>query len=540
MKIVIKSRKKLIRISIVILSILALLGAAGYTLFIQPTLEKDTYIYKESAVTYGDLQVGIMESGSIETEEETQKYELDLVEDSEGDTESEDDDVDISEYLKFEDVYVAVGQRVKKGDAIYKLKESTVENVRKKLALEEAEAETTLAEAKLSCSLDSLEAEHTSSSDSLSGVTAEGIYNIETAKLSNEVAGYVAAIKECYANIDVNNKKIADTKTDDDGEAYEDYLEAKKDYDEADKENERTFVKIQSDYISAKEKYDSMMETIEDCEDNISDEEDSIEDYLAKIQDAQTTTDADVLAAKQEYETDNLAGSIAQDTYKYSVGSAEEDVTEAQSDLDDAKENMEDFDTFVGDGTIYAESDGLITAVDYEVGDALSSTSDLISYVTESSITLSVDVSQEDIVDIAVGDNVNIAFTAYPDEDYQGEVTAITTTATSDHATTVSYPVTIKVIGDTSKLFSGMTGDVTFVTDEKSQVLYVSRKAIVEQSGKSYVYQKDKNGDMTLTKVTTGFTDGVNVEITEGLTADDVIYIASKVTSDSESEESAE
>lgn len=538
MKIVIKSRKKLIRISIIVLVILAFLGAAGYTLFIQPTLEQDTYIYKEAEVTYGDLQVGIMESGSIETEEETQKYELDLVEDSEGDTESDDDDVDISEYLKFEEVYVAVGQRVQKGDPIYKLKDSTVENVRKKLALEEAEAETALAEANLSCSLDTLEAEHTSSSDSLAGTTAEGIYNIETAKLNNEAAGYVAAIKECYANIDIYNKKIADTKADDDGEAYEDYLEAKKDYDEADKENERTFVTIQSDYISAKEKYDSMMETIEDCEEKIADEEDNIEDYLAKIQDAQTTSGADVLTAKQEYETDTLAGSISQDTYKYSVGSAEEDVTQAQSDLDDAKEKMEDFESFVGDGTIYAKSDGLITAVVYEVGDALSSTSDLISYVTESSITLSVDVSEEDIVDIAVGDSVNIEFTAYPDESYQGEVTAITTTATSDHATTVSYPVTIKVIGDTSKLFSGMTGDVTFVTDEKSEVLYVSRKAIVEQNGKSYVYQKDKNGDMVLTKVTTGFTDGVNVEITEGLTEDDVIYIASKVTS--ESEDSAE
>ncbi len=538
MKIVIKSRKKLIRIGMIVLVILSLLGAAGYTLFIQKTLEQDTYLYKETKVTYGDLQVGIMESGSIETEEETQKYELDLVEDSEGDTESEDDDVDISEYLKFEEVYVAVGQRVKKGDPIYKLKDSTVENVRKKLALEEAEAETALAEANLSCSLDTLEAEHTSSSDSFSGAKAEGIYHIETAQLNNEVAGYVAAIKECYANIDIYNKQIADTKTDDDGEAYEDYLEAKKDYDEADKENERTFVTIQSDYISAKEKYDSMMETIEDYEDKIADEVEDIQDYLAKIQDAQTTSGADVLTAKQEYETDTLAGSISQDTYKYSVGSAEEEVTEAQSDLDDAKEKMEDFESFVGDGTIYAESDGLITAVNYEVGDALSSTSDLISYVTESSITLSVDVSEEDIVDIAVGDSVNIEFTAYPDENYQGEVTAITTTATSDHATTVSYPVTIKVIGDTSKLFAGMTGDVTFVTDEKSEVLYVSRKAIVEQNGKSYVYQKDKNGDMILTKVTAGFTDGVNVEITEGLTKDDVIYIASKVTS--ESEDSAE
>ena len=79
-----------------------------------------------------------------------------------------------------------------------------------------------------------------------------------------------------------------------------------------------------------------------------------------------------------------------------------------------------------------------------------------------------------------------------------------------------------------------MTGDVTFVTDEKAQVLYVSRKAIVEEDDKSYVYQKDKSGNMVLTPVTTGFTDGVYVEITEGLAQGDTIYIASKVTTDTE------
>ena len=202
--------------------------------------------------------------------------------------------------------------------------------------------------------------------------------------------------------------------------------------------------------------------------------------------------------------------------------------------MDDANEKLDDFDTFIGDGTIYAESDGMITEMKYEVGDVMESTSDLFSYVTQSSITLSVDVSQEDIIDIGVGDDVSIVFTAYPDENYEGTVTAITTTATSDYATTVSYPVTIKVSGDTSKLYAGMTGDVTFVTDEKAQVLYVSRKAIVEEDDKSYVYQKDKSGNMVLTPVTTGFTDGVYVEITEGLAQGDTIYIASKVTTDTE------
>lgn len=537
----VKNKKKMLRLLILLVIILAMLGGAGYTLFIQPTLEEDTYVYKDATVEFGDLQVGIMESGSIETEVETQKYELDLVEDSEGDTESTDDDVDISEYLKFEEVYAVVGQKVTAGDPIYKLKESTVHNVRKKLALEAAEAETTLAEAQLSCSLDTLDATHTATSDSLSGSTAQGIYDVNTAKVTNEIAGYQVSIKESYANIDSYNEKIADYQADDNHDGITNYEEIKqsyenkkKDYDNADKNNERTFVTIQQSYLSAKDKYDSMLEDIKDLNDKVADENDNITDYLAKIQNTQVNATTDVLAAKQTYETNTLAGNIAQETYGYAEGSAEEAVTEAQSDLDDANEKLDDFDTFIGDGTIYAESDGMITEMKYEVGDVMESTSDLFSYVTQSSITLSVDVSQEDIIDIGVGDDVSIVFTAYPDENYEGTVTAITTTATSDYATTVSYPVTIKVSGDTSKLYAGMTGDVTFVTDEKAQVLYVSRKAIVEEDDKSYVYQKDKSGNMVLTPVTTGFTDGVYVEITEGLAQGDTIYIASKVTTDTE------
>ena len=539
-----KHKKKIIRMIVLILIFVAILCAAGYTIFIKPNLEKETYAYKEATVEYGDLQLGIQESGSIETEEETQRYELDLVEDSEGDTKSDDDDVDISKNIKFEEVYVVVGQKIKKGDPIYKLKESTVDYVRRKLTLEVAEAQTTLSEANISNSLDTLEATHTENKEALDAASAQGIYDISNAKLNNEISGFVASIHESYANIEKYQKNIADYQGDDDHDGITNYQEieqaynnSKKDYQKADKNNERTFVTIQDTYLTRKEKYDSMLQDISDNEDKIKEEQDNITDYLEKIQDAQENAGVKVLSAKQLMETKELAGSIASDTYGYSVATAEEAVTDAQSDLDDANEKLEDFKSFVGDdGIIYAESDGMISDVNYEVGDALESNSKLISYVTESSITLSVDVSQEDVVDVTVGDSVNIIFTAYPDENYEGSVTQITTTSTSNHATTVSYPVTIKVIGDTSKLYAGMTGDVTFITEQKSEVTYVSRKAIIEQNGKSYVYQKNNNGDMILTKVVTGFTDGVNVEITDGLSKGDIIYIQSKVTSDTESE----
>ena len=50
---------------------------------------------------------------------------------------------------------------------------------------------------------------------------------------------------------------------------------------------------------------------------------------------------------------------------------------------------------------------------------------------------ISVDVTQEDIVDLQVGDAVDITFTAYPEDTYTGSILSINTTATSDYSNTV-------------------------------------------------------------------------------------------------------
>lgn len=537
MKPVIKSKKKLIRLILIAASVLGVVGAAGYTLLVQPNLEKDTFIYKEAAVAYGDLQVGVIESGSIETKEKTLKYELDLTKDSEGDTESTDDDVDISEFLKFEKTFIVVGQRVSAGEALFQLAADSVETVRRKLELEKAEAETALAEAELSSKLDTLEAAHTYQGNTLEGAAAQGDYDISIAKLNNEMKDYNVMIAACEAKLTSLGIEMNDSKTEDDGAALKAFENAKKEYEKADKNNERTFAAIQDTYLIAKDKYDTYVSKLEDLQEQVNEQADKIRTYQMKLTNAQAQIDVKSLEAKQEYETNTLSGSLAQSTYNYSEGSLEEGVADAQTDLADAEEKLEDFETFAGDGTVYAKEDGLITKVNYKEGDSMTSLSDLVSYVTEDAITLSVDVSQEDIIALAVGDSVSIAFTAYPEELFEGEVTAITTTATSEHAKTISYPVTIKVTGDTSRLFAGMTGDVTFVTDEKKEVLYTTKKAIVEENGQTYVYQKDKSGEMKLTEVTTGFTDGVNIEIVEDLEKGAVIYIKSKVTGDTEVEE---
>jgi HlyD family secretion protein len=173
--------------------------------------------------------------------------------------------------------------------------------------------------------------------------------------------------------------------------------------------------------------------------------------------------------------------------------------------------------------------------VGYDVDDYLVMSGVLISYATSDAMTISVDVSQEDVVTMKVGDSVDIVFSAYEDEQYEGIIQSITTTSTSRSSATVSYPVVISIQGDTSKLYSGMTADVTFVTDESKECVYISRKAIVEDNGKQYVYKK--SGDSyVLSPVETGFTNGANIEIVSGIEEGESYYIASVAVSEAADE----
>ena len=178
-------------------------------------------------------------------------------------------------------------------------------------------------------------------------------------------------------------------------------------------------------------------------------------------------------------------------------------------------------------------------------GDKLTESRAMLTYAKENEYTVQIDVSEEDVAAISVGDSVELAFRAYQDRTWEGVITSITTTSASDYASTISYPVTILVQGDTSLLYGGMTADVTFVTESAEDVLYISKKAVFEENGFTYVYKKEGVGnpdsaraeDRVKTQVETGFSDMASVEIISGLEEGDVVYIESVMNINSENPE---
>ena len=259
-----------------------------------------------------------------------------------------------------------------------------------------------------------------------------------------------------------------------------------------------------ADFIENLSDYDRQALTqLQDIHQEIADQKEDLENQQASMQSL-----SEQLKSKQ---TELQAKAVATSTDLDTVNAK---LKKAKEELDDASQLLSDFEEFIGDGTIYAQGSGLITEVGFSEDEYLETAGVLISYATSDAMTVSVDVSEEDVVTMKVGDSVTLAFTAYEDETYEGIIQSITTTATSRGTATVSYPVVISIQGDTSKLYEGMTADVTFITEATdAEVIYVPRKAIVEENGKYYIYKKEQD-EYVLSPIETGFTDGENMEWT--------------------------
>jgi RND family efflux transporter MFP subunit len=531
------SRKLRIRLILIAAAAAALFAASFYTLVIKPSQSGDRYIYKEASVTKGNLVKGIMESGTVSLSTSSVNYDLDIDETETDETESSSDETDDSDststhYLQIEDVYATPGQRISKGDQLFKLASDSIEAVRRTLTAAKADAEIALEEAQAEYNVQVLTAKGTQSSSAASSSEASTLYNATVSELQADIASYTAEIQNKQEEV----TQLVNDRADDElwttkKETYTAMTTAKNTLDATSVNDAAAYVANYDAYTKAKEAYDNAVDAIDKINDSITDDNKTIMSDQEKLSDAQAQLKQKTMQARQTYETSVANGKAAGKIYGYTVDSLKETVDEAQTTLDDASDTLSDFEDFVGsDGIIRADGAGLVTAVNYEKGDKLTDTGTMLSYVKDGAYTVSVDVSEEDVSSIAIGDKVSVVFTAYPDETYTGTISEISTTAASTHQTTVSYPVTVEIDGDTSKLYGGMTADVTFVTDEVENVLYVSRKAITyDDSDNAFVYVKS-GSSYKLSPVTVGFTDGTSIEIKSGLKEGDTIYIASKIS----------
>lgn len=389
-----------------------IIAAACYTIFIKPAQNVEHWEYSEQTVQHGTLKSGVTESGTVEFGITSQIYDLDVSTDSD-DEDDDDDEEDDEKYLKVEEVYVAVGQRVQEGDQVYRFTQDSIDSVRKALTYEKTEAQIALATAQTEYEIGVLEAELSRNETRLDTSLAQTAYDTAIARLSNDMAAKNLEIQQLLKDIyklqcDLTDEEYLDEKSDI-LEAYEKAIEGVEDSSEDYVTNK---VDAAQTFQSAKTSYEQFFTQFDDSNQQIADKIDEVHQIEEEIVYNQNLLEKELLAAEQSLKTSTVSGEIADVKYQSSLTGYENALSKAQRELEEATEKLNAFDEFVGDGIVSSEGSGIVTEIGYASGDYLTNTATLIAFAKAEEMTVSVDVSQEDVVMMKVGDTVELSFSA--------------------------------------------------------------------------------------------------------------------------------
>jgi HlyD family secretion protein len=268
------------------------------------------------------------------------------------------------------------------------------------------------------------------------------------------------------------------------------------------------------------------------------------------------------IISKSEWDKATAAFEVA----KASKESAYFNVKSASATVKEAKDNL-------GRTTIYSPENGTISMLNVELGERVLGTqqmtgTEILRVANLNNMEVEVDVNENDIVKISIGDSTNIQVDAYLKKEFKGIVTSISNSAsaatTADQVT--NFKVKVRILKESyqdltegkpatySPFRPGMTATVDIITTRKDKVLGVPISAVVVKSDttatKKFEVAENDNDDKPQPKsdkkyecvfvkvgdkakirvVKTGIQDDSKIEILSGLKAGDEIIVGPYVT----------
>ncbi|RZJ65677.1 MAG: efflux RND transporter periplasmic adaptor subunit [Flavobacterium sp.] len=240
--------------------------------------------------------------------------------------------------------------------------------------------------------------------------------------------------------------------------------------------------------------------------------------------------------------------------------SAYYNVQSAAATVNEAKDNL-------GRTNIYSPADGTISVLGVELGERVLGTqqmagTELLRVANLNNMEVEVDVNENDIVKISVGDSANVEVDAYLKKKFKGLVTSISNSAstatTADQVT--NFKVKVRIVKESyqdliegkpanySPFRPGMTATVDIITKRRENVLSVPISSVVvktDTTAKKTFKVEDKNSDESLKKaktekkfecvfvksggqaklrvIKTGIQDDTNIEVLSGLKKGDIV-----------------
>ena len=402
-----------------------------------------------------------------------------------GITEASFDVENLTTELEIEEVYAVSGEEVTAGDKILKLTEDSVEEARKELERALEDAELAYRTGAIEYEQNLITAEYTRDSAILTGQQAKDVYDETVASLQSavtraeeelqdaedDIAEYESYVNdgsyksyfkvdEYQAIYDVNLKALTD-KMDEWGISWSQVTGSGGGSTQLSADVSGNNAQPQSGGTSNASILASLYSILEQNLKDLEEAEDKYEDAvtnasfnlqtlqlkLSSLQQAVTEAkenyEIQQAQAKLTYETSLSGAERAESDYNTTVEKVKSDLAALKSTYEDAKENLELFESSVGDGYFYASEDGTILRTMVRAEQALTSDAVVFVYSNPKELTVTVSVDQSDITKLTVGDSAYVQSSA--GSGYTGVITAIDPVSSSSSRTSVTYSVTVQI-----------------------------------------------------------------------------------------------
>lgn len=204
------------------------------------------------------------------------------------------------------------------------------------------------------------------------------------------------------------------------------------------------------------------------------------------------------------------------------------DIAVYQAQVNQAKALFQKIQSQRNELIILAPSSGLITKINGEIGEIISPDKSVVSFVAENVLQIKLNIIEDKIVDVQVGQEALITFDAIKNQKFNGKIVSIDP-AETEIGGAIYYEATIMFDEINEQVKSGMTANVLIKTEVKDNALFVPISTIQIKDNKKYV-QVIENKKTIRKEVTTGIKNGLGmIEILSGLEEGEQVISSIKI-----------
>lgn len=262
--------------------------------------------------------------------------------------------------------------------------------------------------------------------------------------------------------------------------------------------------------------------SIADAEDTVEEAKIALATAQENYEDVADGADEDEIAEAKETvaEREQQLADLTVDTDSLDVRSQELSLESARNKYNDALEDLAKY-------TVRAPMSGTLASVSLHVGEVASSGSALAIVVADQ-FTAQMTLNEVDVAQVAIDDRATLTFDAIEDLTTTGKVIQIDTIGTVSQGV-VSYNVLIALDTEDERVLSGMSANISIITDIRQNVITVSSSAVKSSGDSSYVEVLDGVTETGGTQGVTSSTPPRKVLVEVGLSNDTQSEIISGV-----------